>query len=632
MELARSHARSLGLDPANGVTVRLTGSAAIATEELESVSRGASLAGLISLILVGTILVVGLGSIRLVIAVLITLVMGLLWTAGYTTLAIGHLNLISVAFAVLFIGLGVDFGIHFGLRYKEEAQRGVGPAAALPRAATSIATALGLCTLAAAAGFYAFVPTDFAGLSELGLIAGTGMFIALFANLTLLPALLTLMPIRAIRPATPVRAAPERFIQRHGRLISAAALAIGAGAAVLVPGARFDFNPIALKDPSTESVQTFLELMRESRTPPYTIAAMVPDLKTAVREATRLDRLAEVDRTITLASLVPTDQAEKLDIIDQIAIFLAPILHRGDGAASHDDADRQRATVAFRKHLAALPELPTAPELQTAVRRLANQLDRVIANDGAVATLERSLLLFLPDRLNRLRNALNAKTVTLADLPPDLRARYLAADGKARIQVFPSEDISDNAALRRFVEAVRGVVPTATETPVEILESGKVVVASIRQAAVTALIAVTAMMLLLLGGPRETLLVLTTIVLAALFTVASSVLFDIPFNFANVIVLPLLMGLGVASGIHLVMRAHAERAAIPLLETSTPRAVILSALTTIGSFGSLSISSHRGTASMGELLVFAIAFTLISTMVVLPALMTWLAPRRQSSP
>ena len=329
--------------------------------------------------------------------------------------------------------------------------------------------------------------------------------------------------------------------------------------------------------------------------------------------------------------LVPDDQAAKLDVIDGMAVFLAPVLHRREGATgarARDERgrhDRAGAIPALRQRLALAADMRTAPGLRQAARRLDAELARIGDDEAARALLERSLLQFLPDRLERLRLALAAGPVTADDLPADLRARYLAADGSARIQVFPSENLADAAALRRFVDAVRRVVPTATEAPVEIVESGKVVAAAVRQAALTALVAVTAMLLLLLRSLRETLLVLAAVLLAGLLTVAASVALDVPFNFANVIVLPLLMGLGVAGGIHVVLRA---RHGVSLSETSTPRAVVLSALTTIGSFGSLSLSSHRGTASMGELLMLAIGFTLLATMVVLPALMALRAPRR----
>jgi hopanoid biosynthesis associated RND transporter like protein HpnN len=339
----RRIARDRNLTPEHGVRVLLTGSAAMATEELRSVSIGASTAGLISLVFVGFVLIVGLRSLRLVAAVLLTLMTGLVWTAGFATLAIGHLNLISVAFAVLFIGLGVDFGIHFGLRYKEEIDGGRDHASALAATARGVAWALTLCAIAAAGAFYAFWPTDYDGLSELGMIAGTGMFIALFTSLTVLPALLGIAPLKPRRRHAPTPGVTETLVRRHGRWLSSGAIVLGLGAATLVPGARFDSNPISLKDPSTELVRTFLELMRDSRTAPYTIEVVAANLAVARDLASRIERLDVVDRVVTLASFVPKDQAEKLDIIDAISIFLDPVARAETSIAPPDAARRRQA-------------------------------------------------------------------------------------------------------------------------------------------------------------------------------------------------------------------------------------------------------------------------------------------------
>ncbi|MFQ5984283.1 MAG: MMPL family transporter [Alphaproteobacteria bacterium] len=631
MSAVRHFARELGLDEDRGVRVRLTGGAALATEELRSVSEGAVLAGSVSLLLVSALLLVGLRSGRLVIATLITLVMGLIWTAGFATLAIGSLNLVSVAFAVLFIALGVDFGIHFGLRYKEEIDRGTDHAEALRNAAMGVGDALTLCAIAAAIGFFSFVPTAYAGLSELGIISGTGMFFALFASLTVLPALLTLMPLRSANPVAPARPRSEMFIRRHVRPILAVALVLGVGAAVLAPLVRFDFNPLNLKDPKAESVRTFLDLLRDSRTAPYTIEILTEDLDAAAELAERLEGLAEVDRAVTLMSYLPSEQGEKLDVIEGLALFLMPLL--GDAAAMDPPSvgGRRVELAAFRARLDALIALPTAGPIAVSARRLADVLDRFETAAGdrpqALAELESALLTFLPGRLERLRRALLAGPVGLDDLPRDLRARYIAADDRARVEVFPEQDISDNKVLSDFVAAVRTVAPDATDSPVLIVEAADAVVGAMRQATITAAVLITALLLMVLRSLRDALLVLLPLALAALLTVAASVLLDLPFNFANVVVLPLLMGLGVASGIHLVMRARVEADDVALLRTSTPRAVVLSALTTIASFGSLALSSHRGTASMGELLTIAIGFTLICTLIVLPALMALLGPR-----
>ncbi len=623
----REMARELGFGGGGGVRLRLTGSAALDHEELESVKRGAGVAGLISLGLVATLLLWGLGSIRLVLAALLTLVAGLIWTAAFAAWAIGHLNLISVAFAVLFIGLAVDFAIHFCLRYKEEIGAGRDPAEALRRAAAGVGNALTLCAVAAAIGFLSFLPTSFDGLSELGLISSAGMFIALFASVTLLPALLALMPLK---PASASAAAPARgwfgaMIWRHARAITRGALALGILALAALPFARFDFDPFNLKDPGSESVRTFVDLQRSSERPPYTIEILAADLDEAAALARRLETLDEVDEALTLHDFVPEAQDEKLAIIDDMALFLSPLLMASEPAPPPGTDQRQAALGQLQGRLDALVAARPDQPLTLPARRLARALAGFQAASGrdgeALIGLESALLGSLPKRLEDLRRSLEAGPVALDDLPPSVRQRRLAADGRARVQVFPEEDIREPEALRRFVAAVRRVSPDATDTPVIILEAGNAVVAAFVQATVTALVLISLLLLALLGNLRDAAFVLAPLLLAGLFTVATTVLFGLPFNFANVIVLPLLLGLGVASGIHLMMRYRRGGDARGLLHTSTPRAVLFSALTTVGSFGTLAISSHRGTASMGMLLTVAILYTLLCSLVVLPAML-----------
>ena len=223
MRAVRRLAAENDLDPAHGVRIRLTGSVALEDEELQSVEQGMGLAALLSLTLVMGLLLVGLRSGRLIVATAAALIMGLIWTAAFAFAALGALNLMSVAFAVLFIGLSVDFGIHFGLRYQEAVDARDGHAEALRRAASGVGGALTLCAVAAAIGFYSFLPTDYRGLAELGLIAGTGMFVALFANMTVLPAFLTLMPLRPRAKAVPVPAwlgPARRVFENHPRRLA----------------------------------------------------------------------------------------------------------------------------------------------------------------------------------------------------------------------------------------------------------------------------------------------------------------------------------------------------------------------------------------------------------------------------
>ncbi|MCP5373222.1 MAG: MMPL family transporter [Hyphomicrobiales bacterium] len=616
-----------GVDSAAGARLRLTGSAALAQEELKSVETGMGLAGLLSAVLVMVLLMVGLRAARLVVAVLVTLAAGLVWTAAFAIAALGELNLISVAFAVLFIGLSVDFGIHFGLRYMEARRGGADHAAALEGAGGGVGGALTLSAVAAAIGFYAFLPTAYVGLAQLGLIAGTGMFIALFANLTLLPALLTLMPPRVAAAAAAVPAAP-RGRRVPARPVLWAALVLGLGALALVPSARFDFDPLNLKDPHTESVATLFDLMDDPDTNPYSVTVLAPDLDAAQALKMRLAALPPVAEARTLADYVPRDQDDKLDIIGDMALFLTPAL-AATPEAPPTAAENAAAVADLRARLDRVAQ--AGGGLAPAAARLARALPTdPTTNPGAVAELQRRLLSGLPGRLAALRDSLDAAPVTLADLPAALRDRQVAADGRAKVEVHPRHDLRDRAALETFVAAVRTVAPDATGAPVIILEAGDAVVTAFAQAGGLAVVVIGLLLAVLLRRARDVALVFAPLVLAAVLTVAASVLIGQPFNFANVIVLPLLFGLGVAGGIHLVLRER-QSGSVVVMATSTPRAVVFSALTTIGSFGSIALSSHPGTASMGVLLTIAITLTLACTLGVLPAMMAAWPARRDGA-
>ena len=267
---------------------------------------------------------------------------------------------------------------------------------------------------------------------------------------------------------------------------------------------------------------------------------------------------------------------------------------------------------------------------QRAAARLSTALS-VLSDDDELAEFERRLLAGLSGRFVQLRQSLMAEPVTIETLPQTVRERQIAVDGRARVEVFPMQNLREVAALEEFVRSVRTVAPEAIGSPVVILEAGNAVLTALFQAAAIAVGAIMVLLFLVLGRLGDMALVFVPLVLAATMTVASSAALGLPFNLANVIVLPLLFGLGVAGGIHLVTREREERRnrhAGGVLVTSTPRAVVFSALTTIGSFGSIALSSHPGTSSMGVLLTVSISLTLASTLIFLPALMVVIADRR----
>jgi len=629
-------AKNLHLTEENGVRVRLTGDAALEYEELLSVTRGAGIAGILALIMVGIVLFLGLRSVRLLLAALITLIMGLIWTASFAAAVVGHLNLISVAFAVLYIGLSVDYAIHFCLRYKELIQQALPHSAALEQTARDIGNSLVLCSITTAIGFYAFIPTVFKGVAELGLISGTGMFISLVANLTILPALLSLMVLAPdTLPAKPKRkGVAAKFLampNQNTRFIRITALVLGLGSILLLPYVTFDSNPMNLRDPGSESVVTFKELLSQSKNSPWTLTVLASNSVDAERFARNLSELEPVDMSLTLDKFVPTNQEEKLAIIEEIELIVGPELLQNSNepppTAKEQIASLQDFSAVLEKYL---KTTPTAP-LSKAVSRLHDTLDRFLGGlstqdpamqEQTLGDLQTSLLGSLPARLDALATSLEAEEITQDDLPEDLVEHWVSKDDHYRVAVFPKENLSDPAAMRRFVAAVQTVAPDAIGFPVIYLEAGDSVVEAFKQAFLMAFIAVTVLLLILLRPKSDTLLVLLPLLLAGGLTGAASVVVGIPFNFANVIALPLLLGIGVDSGIHMVHRMRAAPPASGLvLETSTARAVLYSSLTTICSFGNLAVSPHRGMASMGALLTIGIGFTLFCTLVVLPALM-----------
>lgn len=617
IEAVRTLAWEMGLTGEKGIRVRLTGTAILDQEELESVEEGMGLAGILSLTFVLILLMLGLRSSRLVLANLITLVMGLVWTAGFAVWAIGDLNLISVAFAVLFIGLSVDFGIHYSLRYKEARSHIPVHRDALREAAIGVASPLTLSAMMASIGFYSFLPTDYVGLAELGLIAGTGMFIALFANSTVLPCLLTVMhrwPSVTERLLGKERGYQNNWqvnvIHTRARPIVWGAVLLGVGALALLPQARFDFDPMNLKDPETESVSTLLDLLHDENATPYSATVLAANKEEALALTEQFRALPEVESARTILDFVPTNQDEKLETLEELAFVLGPAL-----AVTPLDKPSSQDRAAARDNLVAALMAEGSKE----AGHLARLLEKVDLKE-----LEKRLLGTLPGRLKALEQSLMASPVSFNDLPKSLVEREVASDGRTKIEIYPKESMQDRDALMRFAAAVRSIAPAATGAPIIILEAGNTVLRAFRDAAIVSLLAITAILAVLLRSLWNIFLVFAPLVLSALLTIAASVLFNLPFNFANVIVLPLLFGLGVAGGIHLVMRERAEAEGggdNAALETSTPRAVIFSSLTTIGSFGSIALSSHPGTSSMGVLLTIAIALTLTSTLLVLPALM-----------
>lgn len=614
IRLIRSTAADLQLTAEHGVRVRLTGQPVMLEEELQSVRESIGIANLLSLAIVLVIITIGLRSWRLVEATTFSLLVGLAWTACFAVAVIHELNLISVAFAVLFIGFGVDFGIHVCMRAKEYIDAEIGPGLALEEAAVGVAPGLTLTTISASIGFLAFGPTAYRGLVELGIISSAGMLVALVTSLSIVPAYLSVRrPRRSdVRQRQAIGVALERVLQRRARGVLWAALLLGVITAAVASFARFDDSPLDLRDPRTEGVSTLFDLLGDGRFDPYRAAILAKDSAAADAIAAKLRALPEVRRVETLSDLVPDRQDEKLAILGDLSLMLIPVL-----------APEQQPEPKPADLRAAIGELRGAAEAAAArspgARRLAQALGHFASTDATLARLQTALIADLPPMLADLRQSLDAARVSLADVPATLRARRQAADGRVLVEVFPKAAPHDQTGRRRFATAVQSVAPDATGDGIAVTEAAKAVIRSFLQAGTFAFVTISGLLLMVLRSARDSITVMAPLVLAGLLTVATTVIINVPFNFANVIVLPLLVGLGVSSGINMVVRGR-QQGTRSLLVTSTPKAVLFSALTTIGSFGSLALSTHRGMASMGLLLMVALTYTTVCTLIVLPAL------------
>ncbi len=617
----RQTARALKLTPGNGVRVRLTGPVPLQDEEFGTIAQRADLMGIAMFLAVTLSLWLAVRSFRIIICILATLFTGLSLTMAAGLLMIGVFNIISIAFVALFVGLGVDFAIQFAVRYRAERHGNDDLAGALKQAGRRVGVPLALAAAATAAGFYSFLPTDYVGVAELGLIAGVGMVIAFVLSITFLPALILMIkPAGEDEPVGFAFFAPvDRFVETHRRAVLITGGVVGLIALATVPFLKFDFNPLDLRNRHVESMSTLYDLMKDPQTSPNTIDVLAPSLDATDKLADKLAKSPLIGQMLTLKSFVPEDQPKKLAMISDTASLLDATLTPftvkppptdGEVASSMLDAAKAlRKAADHRRTQAAADALRLAGVLDTLAK--GPQADRDIAANALVSGLN--------TLLGELRSALQAEPVSIKTMPPDLVSEWVAKDGTARLEVFPKTNVNDNKSLKRFSKAVLAVTPNATGTPITIQESGETIVGAFIEAGFWSFLAITILLIIVLRREHDVIVTIVPLVLTALLTLATCRLIGLQLNFANIIALPLLLGIGVAFDIYFVVAWRAGSR--DLLQSSLTRAVIFSAMTTASGFGSLWLSSHPGTASMGELLIISLAWTLFTTLFFLPALL-----------
>jgi uncharacterized protein len=603
------------------ITVRQTGQIPIDDEEFGALKQSAILNIAISILGVFVILWLALRSFRIIAAVVVSLGVGLAVSTAVGLALVGALNVISIAFFVLFIGLGVDFGLQFSVRYRAERHDDPDLRTALLSAARKAGTPLALAAVATAVGFCSFLPTDYRGLAELGGIAGVGMLIAFATSVTVLPAFLAIMkPPGEPYPVGFASLAPvDRFLERHRAAVVIGTILVAGLASPLLLYLRFDFDPMHLRNAAVESVATYYELRQDPATGANAIDIVAGDLDGANATARRISELPQVAQVRTLNAFIPDDQSAKLKLVNDAAAALNEALNPRKAISPPTDRDDVQALLAAARTLikAAGDEPGPGPD---AARRLAGLLVK-LANGSAIdrERAERAFAEPLRLTLDFLRAALTPERISRETIPAQIARDWIAADGRARVEVLPQGDPDDSETVRNFVKAVLAAEPNASGPAIELFAAGNTVVHAFVEAAAFALCVIAVLLLIALRRLGDVLLTLVPLVIAAVVTLELCAALDISLNFANIMALPLLLGIGVAFKIYYILAWRAGLTS--LLQSSLTRAVVFSGMTTATAFGSLWLSSDPGTSSMGKLMALSLACTMAAAVLFQPALM-----------
>jgi hopanoid biosynthesis associated RND transporter like protein HpnN len=550
-----------------------------------------------------------------VLAIFTMLLAGVVWTCVYAALTVGSFNTLSLVFLVMFFGLGVDFAIHFCLRVQEALSSRSEKQQALRSAIEDVGTALLLCTITSAIAFLSFLPTEYSGLAELGIISAGGIAIAFILTVTLLPAWFTAVAMPAPWHRDTGSRSHFGIDQYKPSTVLLLTALVSCAAAWYAKDVHFDYSVLAMRDKTSEAMATLLELQNEQVSTDYSVSVLVePNAVDAL--AQRLWALPSVAQVITPRSRIASEQLQKQALLAPLAAYGALRLQlpeHMDNAA----VDTAQASLIDQVSVAAGFANAQALPLLSSVRAGLQALGSKAARE----TLQANVLTPLFDDVLVLKKQLLASPYSLDDLPPVSRARLIAPDGRHRLEVLPREQLNDLMLLNQFVAEVETIAPNIAGRAVVERGVGQLVVESFRMATTLALVGIFIVLVLYFRELLTPVLVLIPLGLTTLFTFAVIELSGLTLNMANILVVPLIFGLGVDTGIHVVHRYHVSRNISELLRSSTPRAVTLSALTTIGTFISLSFNPHKGAASIGLILSVAISLLMLVTFVVLPALL-----------
>ncbi len=607
-----------------GLDAGMTGGPALAQAEESTTQHDMMLGSILAVIGLIALLVIPFRGVIEPLFAIIALLTGVAWSFGFTTLVVGHLNLLSAVFTSVLAGIGINFPIHLMARYDEARRNGREMPEAVELAVVNTGAGVFASACIMALAFLMPMFTDFKGIAELGLVSAAGLFLCLISALLVFPAMVALRDrgrpggVRPVLSMAPKRSMLEKLFARPG-LIVGITTAVTLGALFLIRGVHFDQNVLKLQASDVEAVRFENLLLHDSGRSSWFAVALAKTRAGAERKAAAFRKLPEVSDIETISTYIPDHQAGKRAILDPLYRELAPIsLRRG---AHSNPAVLMGELNGLAGRLEAMSQFdPSGAVLKTA-GLAEDAIARLKKNPNAFAAFEQQMASSLAAELTALKPQLHPGGVTQKTLPPILRERFIGKSGLYLVQIYPKGDIWEDAPLKRFVDALHAVDPDVTGPPVQTYNLATVMRHGYERAAMLALIAVFIFVFLDFRNLRDTLLAMAPLAFGGAWLLEAMPLLGWEFNLANLFAVPIIIGMGVDNGVNMLYRWREERDKSSLILTkAVGKSVTICSLTTVAAFAALIPASHRGISSLGWVLTAGVTLILVATLIVLPAL------------
>ena len=650
----RQYIHELRASAFSDVKAGVTGQEALNNDEMLTAMADMTKATWVSMLGVLLIMVLFLRGFRHPLIILLSLAVGLCWTFGWTALFIGHLNILSIVFAPMLCGLGVDYAIHWFARYEEERDVSDGNRLAIiKRVMSKSGPGIMLAGLSTAFSFLPFILTGFRGLMELGMITGMGILLIVLADFTVLPALSLILAVEKRTSSRATAQGKSRYLLRLGpkgvRAILAVALILSVAGSISASRVHFDLNPLRLQSKDSESVY-WERVTVEKSDHSLLSAAVLTDSPEKVRsESAKFKALRTVSNVDSVFSLLPGNQEQKIPVLRSIALLipdLDPSVVRLAAEPGICNLDREADLSACLSYKADLIEIlqrirfkmqdqqaekwGAAKPLVGQMVKVKESIDRIVQSlDDSPAVLQRlsqyrqRFREDIVDQWTLIKQSSSASPMTVEDIPLQLRDQFFLGD-KYLMRIYPRESILEEGALTRFVSDLQSVDPDVLGDPVYLYVFASAFKKACIAASVYALIAISLLLAFTLRSLRLMLISIIPLVVGTIWTVGIMVAAGFDFNLANSIFMPLVVGAGVEYGVIILLRWREGESGHGRLAFSTGKGVILAALTTTIGFGTLMISNHRGIFSLGFVAWAGSICVLVAALLILPAILSFI--------